>query len=83
MPSTTVRLSTQSHHTLKALAKTTGRSLQEVLEAALDAYRREAFVKASNASYERLRKKPKEWADYVQEREAWDATLTDGLDGKD
>lgn len=79
MPSTTVRITPRARETLKRLAKEMGEPMRKVLERAIEAYRREAFIKACNDSYATLQKDPKAWADYVKEREAWDATLSDGL----
>jgi len=38
------------------------------------------FLEAANRSYAALRKDTKAWKAELEEREAWDATLSDGLE---
>jgi hypothetical protein len=76
----TVRISEASHLVLKELAEQTGQTMMEVLDKALDAYRRQVFVDAVNAGYAALRADPEAWAEHLAERKLWDATLMDGLD---
>ena len=54
--------------------------MTEVLDKALDAYRRKVFFEQMNAGYAALRADPEAWAEFEAERKAWDATLMDGLD---
>jgi hypothetical protein len=54
--------------------------MMEVLEKALQVYRREMFFKQMNAGYAELRADPEAWAEHQAERKLWDATLPDGLD---
>src|SRR3954449_4295147 len=76
----TVPISETSHRLLKELAERTGRSMTEVLDRALELYRRKVFFEQLNAGYAELRADPQAWAEHLAEREAWDATLMDGLD---
>jgi hypothetical protein len=80
MSAPTVRISEASHRTLKELAEQTGQTMIEVLDKALDAYRRKLFFEQMNDGYAELRADPKAWAEHLAERELWDATLMDGLD---
>jgi predicted transcriptional regulator len=75
-----VQLSDASHRILQELAEQTGQSASEVLDKALDAYRRKLFFDELNAGYAALRADPKAWAELEAERKLWDATLMDGLD---
>ncbi len=52
--------------------------MQAVLDRALEAYRREMFLRGANHDYSALRRKPKAWKDALAERALWDATLGDG-----
>jgi hypothetical protein len=54
--------------------------MTEVLDKALDAYRRKVFFEKLNAGYAALRADPEAWAALEAERKLWDATLMDGLD---
>jgi len=80
MSEPTVRISEASQLVLKELTEQTGQTMAEVLDKALDAYRRQVFVDAVNAGYAALRADPEAWAEHLAERKLWDATLMDGLD---
>lgn len=80
MSTPTVRISAASHQVLRELAEQTGQSMTEVLDKALDAYRRKVFFEQLNAGYAALRADPEAWAELEAERKLWDATLMDGLD---
>jgi hypothetical protein len=80
MSAPTVRISEASHQILKGLAEQTGQTMMEVLDKALDAYRRTVFFEQLNAGYAELRADPEAWAEHLAERKLWDATLVDGLD---
>ncbi len=80
MSSLTVRISRQSHKTLRELAKRTRRPMLAVLDEALSEYERKYFWEQTNAAYAALRKNPKEWKEELAERSAWDMTLSDGLE---
>ncbi len=80
MSSPTISLSAASERTLRDLAERTGKAAQEILDEAIEAYRRKVFLDAVNAGYAALRSDPEAWAEHLEERRAWDATLMDGLD---
>ena len=80
MSTPTVRISQTSHHILKGLAEHTGMTMMELLDQALDAYQRKLFFEQMNAGYAELRADPRAWTEHLAEREAWNATLMDGLD---
>ena len=80
MSAQTVPISEASHQILKELAEETGQTLTDVLDKALDAYRRKVFFEKLNAGYAELRADPEAWAEHLAERKLWDAALMDGLD---
>ena len=80
MSAPTVRISEAAHWILKQLAQQTGQTMMEVLDKALDGYRRKLFFEQLNAGYAELRADPEAWAEHLAERKLWDATLMDGLD---
>ena len=80
MSAPTVRISEASYRILKELAEQTGQTVMDVLDKALDTYRRKVFFEQMNASYAELRADPEAWAEHLAERKLWDATLMDGLD---
>ena len=80
MTTTTVRISEQSRSSLKRLATGEGKTMQQVLDAAIEAYRRQRFLEEANQAYAKLRSDSEEWAAELEERAAWDATMGDDLD---
>jgi predicted transcriptional regulator len=76
---TTIRVSRQTHKKLNELAQMSGRSAQEVVDAALELYRRERLLYATNEAYAALREQGGAWQELEAERRAWDASLDDGL----
>lgn len=74
-----VRISEQTHQTLRDLARTDHDSMQSVLDKAVEEYRRRRFLEDVNAAYAALREDPEAWKEVEEERSAWDATLGDGL----
>lgn len=80
MSTPTIPISESSHRMLRELAEQTGQSAAEILDQALDTYRRKVFFEQLNAGYAELRADPQAWAEELAERQLWDATLMDGLD---
>jgi hypothetical protein len=78
MKARTLRNSPTTRRTLTELAQATDSSLQDVLSAAVESYRRQVFLKRANEAFSELRRKPSDWAEYRQEVAQW-ATL--GADG--
>jgi len=56
--------------------------MQEILETAIEAYRRQRFLEDCNSAFAALRRNPKAWAEEQEERNTWNATLSDGLKGE-
>jgi predicted transcriptional regulator len=80
MATTTIRVSTETRDLLNRLARTTGSSMQQVLETALEQYRRRQFLEALNAAYAAMQADPQAQAEEAAELALWDMTLLDGLD---
>jgi predicted transcriptional regulator len=79
MASLTVRISRETHKSLKELSDLTGESMPSVLDKAVEAYRRRQFLQGLAADFARLRKDPKGWQQELDERADWDRTSADGL----
>ena len=79
MSSATVRISLSTRDQLRDLSTHIGKSMQAVIEEAIDLYRRHCFLEEVNAAYAALRKDPKAWSEIAEERAEWDVTLADGL----
>lgn len=80
MSAPTVPISEPAYHVLQELASHTGQTTVQILDQALDAYRRKVFLDQLNAGYAALRSDPSAWAEELNERQQWDAALMDGLD---
>jgi predicted transcriptional regulator len=80
MASLTVRISRATHAALRALADETDESMTEILDKAIEFYRRQHFLAGLNADFAALRNDESAWNEEVAERELWDATLADGLE---
>jgi predicted transcriptional regulator len=80
MATTTIRVSLRARDLLQELAQTSGSSMQAVLEQALEQYRRQQLLEATNAAYAALRAAPEARANLEQERLAWEQTRADGLE---
>ncbi len=78
---TTIRVSRRTRETLREITQTSGYSVQEVVEQALELYKRRQLLEATNAAYAALQDDPDEWSALEVELEAWDLTLDDGLKG--
>lgn len=80
MTTTTIRVSTRTRALLQELAQRTGLPMQQILEEALEQYRRQQILQASNTAYAALQEDTHAWQEVEAERAAWDATLADGLE---
>jgi len=77
---TTIRVSAKTRDLLRNLARDAGLSMQEVVEEALEQYRRQKLLAATNAGYSLLRNDPQALQDWQAEQDEWDTTLADGLE---
>lgn len=78
MSSVQVRISEGTHDAIKGIASEMGESMQNVVEHAVDRYKRELFLENLNRDFDVLRNNEPEWESELEERELWNATLSDG-----
>ncbi|MGD9494804.1 MAG: toxin-antitoxin system protein [Armatimonadota bacterium] len=76
----TVCISAQTHEVLRRLSDERGQPMTEVLAEAVERLRREDLLRRTNEAYARLRQDAETWAEEMDERAAWEATLGDGLE---
>jgi len=79
MHQTTVRIREPAHAKLRALAVAEHRPMNDVLEEAIETYRRIRFISDVNAGYAALRRDRRAAAAWKREISDLDATLLDGL----
>jgi len=75
-----VRIQPRTYAKLRQLANEAGASMPEVLDEAIDELYRKRFLDACNHAYSRLKANPKAWKEEMRERQAWEKTLSDGLE---
>ena len=74
-----IRITPRSKAVLRTLAKQEGKTMQAVLDEAIEHYQRDRFLDEVNAAYASLRNDPKAWKAEQAERSLWDKALADGL----
>ncbi len=78
---TTMRIGEKTRAVVRELAHERGVAMHEIIDDAVELYRRQQILNATNKAYAALRADPDAWREYVAEFEEWDATLLDGLEG--
>jgi hypothetical protein len=78
MASVTVRVRGETHDALRTFSARTHRKMGDLLDEAVELYRRRLFLAEANAAFAGLRADPRAWAEETEEREAWAAALSDG-----
>lgn len=82
MPELKINMSETTHHTLLKLANSSGDTIQEILDKAIENYRRQLFLVQANNAFLTLRNNKTLWQKEIAEREVWDQTLVDGIDSE-
>ena len=75
-----INMSETTHHILLQLANSSGNTIQEILDKAIENYRRQLFLTQANESFLTLRNNETLWQEEIAEREVWDQALADGID---
>lgn len=79
MSTTTIRISEKTHQKLTKLARESGTLMTDLVEQAVELYRRQRILQVANEGYAALRRDPEAWAEVQAERAVFDGTLADGL----
>jgi hypothetical protein len=79
MTTSTIRVSLRTQTIVRQMAKQSGISMQDVLEQAIDLYRRKHLLETANLAYASARSQMALQQEIAEEQQAWDATLADGL----
>ena len=74
-----MRITEATQENLDILVKMINKSKQIIIERAVDHYVREQFLRKTNEEFAIMKANPKLWAQEMEEREEWEATLQDGL----
>jgi hypothetical protein len=76
VPGTTVRIREETREALRELERQTGERPQELLERAVDQFRRSLILAETNVAYGRFRAAGEDDGELRE----WEGTLADGLD---
>ncbi len=76
----TIRTSERTHKILQSLSKSLNKSMQTILDQAVEEYRRAVLLDKLNDEYAALRADPDAWKEVLEERRLLEGTLADGLD---
>ena len=79
MSGVTMKISRETHRLIESVARHEGKSMQDVVEKAVEAYRRAQMLRETNQAYRRLRRNSRVWREETAEREILDGALADGL----
>ena len=77
---TNTRITAKAHEKLRRLSEESGQSMLEILDKALEEYRRHHLLLESNKAYSLLHSNSDAWDEELEERSQWNQTITDGLD---
>ncbi len=78
MSSVNVRISSTSYQILKTLSH--GKSMQSVIDQAIEDMRRRKLLEATNLAFLELKAGKAVWQEEIEEREIWENTLSDGVE---
>ncbi len=79
MTKTNLQISMETYNRLEEMADATGVSIEAIVEQAVDVYRMQSILSATNVAYAALRENAKVWRELETERELCDVTIDDGL----
>lgn len=72
MSQSLVEITPQTEAALQALAQQLGEPMPSILEKAVEAYRTQKLLEATNEAYAALRADPEAWAEELAERQLWE-----------
>ena len=79
MPTATIPIRPATRETLEQLAVHSHSSPQNVLDTAVEVYRRQVFLEQTNQAFAELRADAKAWDEYRREIRQWETAGQDGL----
>lgn len=77
-----VRVSESTHKTLQALSSKEGKTMQDIIDNAIEDYRRKNFLEGLSQDFQVLQKDPELSKEHEEEMALWDNTIEDGLESK-
>ena len=78
----TARISNRSDLIIQEMVSLTGYSKVEVIEHALETYRRHERIRLMNEAYQNLQSEKSAWEEELKDRKELEGTIADGLEEK-
>jgi hypothetical protein len=80
MATSSIDVTDSTRDLLHAISQQTGKTIPEILDKAVEEYRRKIFFEGLDQDYAALKADPEAWAQELEERKLFENTLMDGLD---
>jgi hypothetical protein len=77
-----VRVNENTHELLRALSITEGTSMQDIIDRAVEDYRRKAFLEGLSEDFRVLHEDSEASKEHAEEMTLWDNTARDGLENE-
>ena len=78
--STNIQISARSLDVIRQISERKGLDVSEVLDYAVEAYRREVLLDETSTAFHALKENSKAWVEELNERALWDESVGDGLE---
>jgi len=75
-----VRVSESTHETLRFLSSSEGKSMQDIIDKAVEDYRRKIFLEGLSDDYRNFQTNKDSWKEHEEEMALWDNASMDGID---
>ena len=76
---TSIQISEKSLEIVRNISERNGLQMSDVLDKAVETYRREVFLDDTNRAFETLKEGSDSWQEELEERALWEDTLSDGV----
>ena len=77
-----VQISEKALEVVRQISEQKGLEISDVLDNAVEVYRREVFLEQTSRSFEALKEDPEAWREELEERALWENSLADGVDSE-
>ncbi len=78
-----VSISKKAHKVISQISEMEGLALSEVLDKAVESYRRQKLLSKTNQAFQKLKNDQNAWREEIAERKIWEQTLADGIEKND
>ncbi len=75
-----VQISEKALQAVRHISEQKGVGISEVLDQAVEVYRRAVLLEETGRSFQALKEDPEAWREELEERALWENTLNDGLE---